>query len=128
MQSETPLKKHILITLSRNVLWKARPQTRQLPDSIRRHRFPQACQHTDYGGEGVARRHKRSRLEPETGTILVDHGHLRGLARTTGAVWGVPAAPRETVFRGVAIWTKKTMKHKQITTRTTAMMMVIMTT
>lgn len=43
-------------------------------------------------------------VDLETGTILVDHGHLRGLARTTGAVWGVPPASkrRETVFRGVS--------------------------
>lgn len=43
-------------------------------------------------------------IDLETGTILVDHGHLRGLARTTGAVWGVPPTSkrRETVFRGVS--------------------------
>ncbi|KAF5099798.1 hypothetical protein DV451_002811 [Geotrichum candidum] len=97
MQSPSPpLKKHVAEVPFEEISLKREAATRRLQtvweDII--HRYSQYGGEEDSDGGDV--------IDLETGTILVDHGHLRGLARTTGAVWGVPAAPRETVFRGVA--------------------------
>jgi hypothetical protein len=98
MRSPSPLlKRHIAEIPSEEISLKREAATRRLQtvweDIIHRYSQYGGSEEDSDGGDVV---------DLETGTILVDHGHLRGLARTTGAVWGVPATPRETVFRGVA--------------------------